>query len=101
MIYNEGAGISHCPNSNISLASGVMPARKIIDRGIKMGLGTDLAAGYSSSIFNSIRKCIGSSKIYHSSIDRDHSPVSLSEGFWLATRGGADLVGLSDKIGVL
>lgn len=101
VIEKTGTGIAHCPNSNMSLASGIMPARKLFDRGVKMGLGTDLAGGYSSSLFNTIRKTIGASKIYHASLDRQHDPLGLPEAFWLATRGGAELVGLGNEIGVL
>jgi len=32
-----------------------MPARKYLKKGIKMGLGTDVAGGYSSSILDAIR----------------------------------------------
>ena len=38
--------------------------RKMMDLGIKVGLGTDVAAGYSNSILDAIRKCIECSKIY-------------------------------------
>jgi 5-methylthioadenosine/S-adenosylhomocysteine deaminase len=41
----RGTGLSHCPSSNMKLASGVAPVVKILSLGIAMGLGTDGVAG--------------------------------------------------------
>ena len=41
----RGTGLSHCPSSNMKLASGIAPVVKILDLGIAMGLGTDGVAG--------------------------------------------------------
>ena len=104
LIKKQGSGISHCPNSNTSLVSGAMPTRKIFDKGIKLGLGTDVAGGYSCSIFNAIRECIGVSKLRYATIDHNDdqsTPITLAEAFWMATRGGAELFSLEKQIGVL
>jgi 5-methylthioadenosine/S-adenosylhomocysteine deaminase len=41
----RNTGLSHCPSSNMKLASGVAPVVKILSLGIAMGLGTDGVAG--------------------------------------------------------
>jgi len=41
MIYQSGAGVAHCPESNMKLASGICPAAKLIEKGVRVGLGTD------------------------------------------------------------
>jgi 5-methylthioadenosine/S-adenosylhomocysteine deaminase len=41
----RSTGLSHCPSSNMKLASGVAPVVKILSLGIAMGLGTDGVAG--------------------------------------------------------
>jgi guanine deaminase len=63
MIKEAGASISHCPNSNTSIQSGIMPCKKYLDMGMKVGLGTDVAGGYSTSMFDAIRNAIGVSKL--------------------------------------
>ncbi len=60
---------------------------------LKIGLGTDVSGGYSLSILDSIKQCIGLSKLAPS------SPVTLPDAFWLATRGGAEVLGLQDTVG--
>jgi guanine deaminase len=55
LVLRKGVGIVHCPNSNFTLASGVCNVREWLEEGHKVGLGTDVAGGYSPSILNAIR----------------------------------------------
>ncbi|KAL9057551.1 MAG: hypothetical protein Q9162_002284 [Coniocarpon cinnabarinum] len=50
MIKERGAGISHCPISNTALASGEARVRTLMERGVKVGLGTDVSGGWSLSV---------------------------------------------------
>ncbi|KAJ3333148.1 hypothetical protein HDU76_011065 [Blyttiomyces sp. JEL0837] len=111
LMLKSGAGVSHCPCSNFSLESGVCNVRRLLNEGVKVGLGTDVAGGYSPSILDSIRQAITASKVtaFHAkqtaSADAEAKPTpswsSLSHGeaFYLATVGGAQVMGLEDKIG--
>ena len=38
----RGSSVSHCPNSNTSLRSGLCDVRRLLDAGIKVGLGTGM-----------------------------------------------------------
>lgn len=38
----RGSAVSHCPNSNTSLRSGLCDVRRLLDAGIKVGLGTGM-----------------------------------------------------------
>ena len=55
MLTHTNAGISHCPNSNCSLKSGFCNVLRLKEHGVKVGLGTDCAGGYSPSMMDSIR----------------------------------------------
>jgi guanine deaminase len=47
--------VAHCPASNLFLASGVMPLGRYLDAGLRVGLGSDVAAGPDPSIFSVMR----------------------------------------------
>jgi guanine deaminase len=47
--------VAHCPSSNLFLASGVMPLARYLEAGLRIGLGSDVAAGPDPSIFSVMR----------------------------------------------
>jgi len=94
----RNTGVAHCPNSNFSIMSGVLNVRKLLDFGIKVGLGTDISGGYHPSVLDSVHQAITASKVTAFN-SNDKSQLSHKEGFFLATLGGAQCVGLGDKIG--
>ncbi|NXC54969.1 GUAD deaminase, partial [Aleadryas rufinucha] len=94
----RGAAISHCPNSNFSLRSGVLNVRKVLEHNVKLGLGTDVAGGYSASMLDAIRKTIMASNSLQ--INKvNETGLTLEEAFQLATLGGSQALGLDDVIG--
>ncbi|XP_053263758.1 guanine deaminase isoform X1 [Podarcis raffonei] len=98
-VFNlKGAAIVHCPNSNISLCSGLLNARKVLQHRVKLGLGTDVAGGYSASMLDAIRKAIMVSNIIHINKE-DETCLTLKEVFQLATLGGSQALGLDTVIG--
>jgi guanine deaminase len=98
LIKEAGSGISHCPNSNFSITSGVLAVRPLLDRGIKVGLGTDISGGYSANLLDAFRLAMIASKITHLN-HAQWKPLSNAEGFYLLTLGGASVVDLQHKIG--
>ncbi|NXH30350.1 GUAD deaminase, partial [Myiagra hebetior] len=94
----RGAAIAHCPNSNFSLRSGVLNVRKVLDHNVKLGLGTDVAGGYSASMLDAIRKTMMASNSLQ--INKvNETGLTLEEAFQLATLGGSQALGLDDVIG--
>ncbi|KAF8927519.1 hypothetical protein BGZ52_004402 [Haplosporangium bisporale] len=94
LMKEKNAGISHCANSNFNLKSGMADVRKMLNKDIKVGLGTDVAGGYSPSILEALR----SSRT--ASVARNmETSLIVAELFYLATVGGARVMELDDKIG--
>ncbi len=85
--------IAHCPASNMNLSSGVAPIRAYFEKGINMGLGTDIGAGQSNSIFRTMIDAIQASKLYWRLVDQTKKPLNFNEAFYLATLGGGAFFG--------
>ncbi|PVH97024.1 guanine deaminase [Periconia macrospinosa] len=104
-IRARGAKISHCPASNTALTSGCCRVREYLDQGLTVGLGTDVSGGCSPSILEQVRQAIWTSRFVAMGgpgADQPDEKAKLStcEALYLATRGGAEVVGLADKVGV-
>lgn len=85
-----GAVVAHCPDSNDFLGSGGMPVGALLEHGVGMVLGTDVAAG------RSLRVPRTASHAYDNSL-RVGAPQPPEAWWWWATAGGARALGLSDR----
>lgn len=93
LMRKNGVFVAHCPASNMNLSSGIAPIRSYLDRGLRVGLGTDVAGGHSLSLFRAITDAIQVSKLYSCLVDGSQKPLSFSEAFYLATKGGGAFFG--------
>lgn len=98
MMKCKGVGISHCPNSNTSIQSGIMNLREYLNQGMRVGLGTDAAGGYSPSMLDAMRQSINVSKI-NSLTYPELQPIDFREAIYLATLGGATALNMAETIG--
>jgi len=102
IIKEAGAGISHCPNSNFSLKSGICDVRRLKDAGVKVGLGTDCSGGYSTSMQDAMRNAVlASNTVKIISDDETYQELNYVDVLHLATRGGASLLDMQDTLGAL
>ncbi|GMQ46761.1 guanine deaminase [Vibrio sp. 10N] len=88
------SAIAFCPTSNLFLGSGLFKLNKLEDKGIRVGMGTDVGAGTSFSILQTMSEAY---KIMQLQQEKLHPIKSL----YLATLGGAKALHLEDKIGNL
>lgn len=93
LLRENGVYVAHCPASNMNLSSGIAPIRTYLDRGLRVGLGTDVAGGQSESMFRAVTDAIQVSKLYWRLVDGTASPLTFPEAFYLATKGGGGFFG--------
>ncbi|XP_010177251.1 PREDICTED: guanine deaminase-like, partial [Mesitornis unicolor] len=80
------------------LRSGVLNVQNVLKHNVKLGLGTDVAGGYSASMLDAIRKTMMASNSLQ--INKvNETGLTLEEAFQLATLGGSQALGLDDVIG--
>lgn len=90
------ASVAHCPSSNAFLASGIFSMRRHREHGVRFALGTDVGAGTGLSLFKEALMA------YHVQMVRPKGHrIHPAHLLYLATRAGAEALGLGDEIGDL
>ena len=88
----SNTGVAHCPTSNLRLGAGVAPVRELLDAGVRVGLGVDgSASNERSDLLFEVKQAL--------LVARGRGgPAALTsrEALWLATRGGAAVLGRDD-----
>jgi 5-methylthioadenosine/S-adenosylhomocysteine deaminase len=92
-------GVAHCPESNQMLASGVAPIVDMVRAGMEVGLGTDGPAGSNNNL--DMLEEMASAARLQKVTRNDPKAISAREVLRLGTIGGAQVLGLADKIGTL
>lgn len=93
LLAERGVYMAHCPQSNMNLSSGIAPVRRFMDRGVPVGLGSDVAGGCHLSIFRAMTDAVQASKLHWRLQNQEEAPLSLKEAFYLATVGGGSFFG--------
>jgi len=99
LLRAAGTGISHCPSSNMKLASGVAPVLKMMQAGIAVGLGTDGVAGSNNDVdmFEEMDLAAKLQKV----TSGDPTALPAEQAFAMATILGAQALKMGEQIGSL
>ena len=98
-VGETGAVVAHCPASNLFLASGAMPLARYLAAGMRIGLGSDVAAGPDVSMFGVMRAGAYTQNALHGMGLAAGGAMPPEAWLRLGTQGGADALGIGDRIG--
>jgi 5-methylthioadenosine/S-adenosylhomocysteine deaminase len=98
LLARSGAGVAHCPESNMKLASGIAPVVELLQRGVPVGLGTDGCA--SNNNLDLVQEMDTAAKLQKVRY-LDPTVLPATATLDLATRGSAKVLGLEGLIGAL
>lgn len=93
LMEEKDVTVAHCPTSNLNVMSGLAPIREYMERGIKVGLGSDVSGGHTFNMMEVMVSAIQVSKMYWLYVDQTKAPLTIPEAFYLATKGGGAFFG--------
>ena len=90
---DAGVTVVHCPDSNLNVSSGIAPVRRMLNEGLKVTLGSDIAGGDHLGMFEAVAAAIRISKARRM-MDADRPDfLTVPEGWYLGTSAGAEYFG--------
>ncbi|MFW9799690.1 MAG: amidohydrolase [Candidatus Thorarchaeota archaeon] len=92
------SNVSHCPSSNMKLASGFARIPEMIEMGVPVSLGCD--GGPSNNTYDMIREMRMAALIHKAKVD-DPLVVPAEQAIEMATLGGAKAMGIAESVGSL
>ncbi|MDI4646959.1 guanine deaminase [Cohnella hashimotonis] len=103
LFARTGTAIGHCPISNAYFANSVIPIARWMEKGVEIGLGSDVSGGYSPSLYDNARQAVISSRMLEDGVNPalpadargvPASRITIDEAFYLATAGGGEALSL-------
>ena len=106
-----GTGVAHCPCSNMRLASGIAPVRRMLNAGVPVGLGVDGSASNDAAhLLNEARQALLLARVGRAmqpperdaggvlryGCDLGPAEMTARDALEIATRGGAKVLGRDD-----
>ena len=87
-LLRGNVAVAHCAGSNINICSGVAPVRTMLDEGVWVTLGSDIAGGAILAMNHVIAMSIRASKILHMQSDGEASFLTVDEAYYLGSTAG-------------
>ena len=98
ILARHGVSVAHNPQSNMKLASGIAPVRKMLDAGINVAIGTD---GASSNNDLDMWEEMRTASLLQKVATMDPCAIPAYTALQMATVNGAKAIGREGKLGVL
>ena len=98
LLAKRRTGVSHCIESNLKLASGIAPVTAMLKAGVRVTFGTDGAA--SNNDLDILSEMSTAAKV-HKAVSGDPTTLNAKQAFLMATRWGAEALGLGTVTGSL
>ena len=97
-LLNECGGYAvQCPDATTNVIAGIMQTGNLLDKGINLGIGSDISAGSYLGIYRQVSSVVRLSKI-KAFYEKEIRPVNFKEAFYMATKQSGELF---DKVGSL
>lgn len=90
-LAEHGVLVAHAPDSNVNICSGFAPVRRMLDEGVRVALGSDIAGGALLPMPHVITAAIRTSKARQ--IIGGEPFLTVAEGYYLGTSASASFFG--------
>ncbi|KAK2589021.1 hypothetical protein KPH14_001864 [Odynerus spinipes] len=101
LLKQNNTAVIHCPSSNTCLKSGMCDVQNLKLKGLKVGLGTDVAGGQSASMVEAMRSALQVSNHLAMLAKTNHKALDYKDVFYMATLGGATSLAIDKEVGNL
>ena len=93
ILKKHGGWAVQCPDATISVIAGIMSAGALADAGVKLALGSDLAAGHSAAVYTQTGRAVQLGKLKAFYEPEGNRAISFAQAFHMATKQGGALFG--------
>ncbi|MCR5272737.1 MAG: amidohydrolase family protein [Lachnospiraceae bacterium] len=83
----------HCPDATNNIIAGIMPAKMLSDRDIKITLGSDVGAGHGVAVYKQVARAVQLSKLKAFYEPENNGTLTFAEAFYMATKEGGEVFG--------
>ncbi len=95
-IRDAGVVVAHCADSNVNICSGLCPVRQMVNEGLWVTLGSDIAGGAQLPMYKVITMTIRTSKARRVTDGWHPDFLTVPEGYYLGTTAGHRYFGAGD-----
>lgn len=89
----SGVVAAHCSDSNMNIASGIAPVRQMLEEGVHVVFGSDIAGGALLSMRDAATSAVRASKMHWLSSGKKQGFLTVTEAFYLITSAGQSYFG--------